>query len=302
MRSVAPASKQSQAKQNTQMSGRLHYGRHGKRISRTFAEARWGGREAAIAMAQDWRDAVMAAIPPISNQHAATRIGTRNTTGISGVCYYQPNDNPDAAMWVATLTNGDEQKKRAFSISTYGEDVARAHVIAQRQKWLAQLPPRYHTMCDASRAILADQSPPESAQSLDPTPLMTAEQIDARVVTINIHFDALVPHCLRWRVRAQNAARPNGPIVVALSDTGIPVRKHVRTISPKNRPLSAVLNEATDWLRNKATELHGKDIADWFIQTHIENALRIEAFDPTTGYNGCVMVPKKCVSQADYKR
>lgn len=98
--------------------------RYGQRLSRTFPEARWGGREAALAAAQDWRDAIMDAIPPIINQHAATRLGTCNTTGISGVLRSVPRNHPAGMMWVATLTARNEQKKRAFSVAAYGEEGA----------------------------------------------------------------------------------------------------------------------------------------------------------------------------------
>lgn len=264
--------------------------RHGKRIDRTFAEARWGGREAALAAAQDWRDAVVADIPPITNHHAATRIGTRNTTGISGVLRSTPRHNPRGTMWIATLTTRDGQKKQAFSVATYGKDGARERAIAQRQKWLSELPPRYFTMCDTSRAALAGHPVPAVAPTLAPMPLMTPEEIDARVAVINADFDARMPRRLRWRVRAQNAARPNGPLVVALSDAGFPARRHSRTVCPRERPLSEMLAEAIERLRADAINLHGTDIADWFIKTHIEPALTPERFDSVTGFTGCVMV------------
>lgn len=264
--------------------------RHGKRIARTFAEARWGGREAALAAAQDWRDAVVAAIPPITNHHAATRIGTRNTTGISGVLRSTPRDNPRGTIWIATLTTRDEQKKRAFSVATYGEDGARERAIAQRQEWLTQLPPHYHSMSDTSRAALAGHPVPAVAPTLAPMPLMTPEEIDARVAVINADFDARMPRRLRWRVRAQTAARPNGPLVVALSDAGFPARRHSRTVCPRERPLSEMLAEAIERLRADATDLHGENIADWFIRTHIKRALSSEHFDPVAGFKGCVMI------------
>lgn len=254
--------------------------RQGQRLSRTFAEARWGRREAALVAAQAWRDAVIAAIPPITNHRAATRFAARNATGISGVSRSEPEANPGEAMWIATLTTGGRLKRRAFSVSAYGEDGARARSIARRQKWLNQLPPRYHSMCETSRAALDQLPAPTIAQSVAPVPLLSPKEIKDRIAVINADFDARMPKRLRWRVRAQNAAKPNGPIVVVISDTCSPPRRHTHTASPRGRPLHVMLAEARDRLHADAANLHGKDIADWFIRTHITPAFNAELFDP----------------------
>lgn len=270
--------------------------RHGTRLSRTFAEARWGGREPALAAAQAWRDAVMEAIPPITNHHAATRLPARNTTGIAGVSCTTPKDALNGTIWTATLTTREGQKKRAFSVQAYGEEGARARAIKQRQDWLNELPPRYHSMCETSRTALARHPAPLPAQSLDPLPTLTPDEIKARLATINARFDAQMPKRLRWRVRAQNAAKPDGPLVVALSDACFPARRHSQTITPKGRPLSEMLTDAVKSLHRHATVLHGKNAADWFITTQITPALTAEQFDPVAGVDGCVMVPQAIVA------
>lgn len=267
--------------------------RQGQRISRTFAEARWSGREPALTAARAWRDAVTEAIPPITNHQAATRLAARNTTGMSGVCRNEPNGNPNEAMWTATLTTPDGLKRRAFTVSAYGEEDASRRAIVQRQEWLNQLPPRYLSMCQTSRDALEHLPAPTTVPSVEPVPLLTHKEIKARVAIINTNFDARMPKRLRWRVRAQNAARPNGPLVVVNSDTNSSPRRHVRTVCPNGRSLDAMLTEAIAHLRTDVTGLHGKKIADWFIRTHAATALSPAQFDPVTGFKGCVMIPKE---------
>ncbi len=134
-------------------------------------------------------------------------------------------------------TDPDGLKRRAFSVSTCGDEGARARAIAQRQEWLEQLPPRYLSMCQTSRDAHAHLPAPTLAPSVDPLPLLTPKEIKARVAVIKANFDARMPKRLRWRVRAQSAARPNGTHVVFVSDVGSPPRCHSRSVSPKGRPL-----------------------------------------------------------------
>lgn len=134
------------------------------------------------------------------------------------------------------------------------------------------------------------QRQPTIAKSVAPVPLLSSKDIKDRVAIINAGFDTRMLKRLRWRVRAQNATKPNGPIVVVISDTCSPPRRHTHTISPKGRPLCAMLAEAIDLLHTNAANLYGKDIADWFIRTHIAPALTAEQFDPVAGFKGCVMV------------
>ena len=271
--------------------------RHGQRLARSFPDRRWGGRDAALDAARAWRDAVMAAVPPITNHHAATRVPARSTTGIAGVNRVVPADRPQDAMWLATLTTCEGFRRRAFTVSTHGEDGARAKAIAQRRTWLAELPPRQLAYCDASRSVAATQDPPATAPSLDPLPKLSTDEIARRLAQVNARIDATMPRRLRWSVRPQNRHRPKGALVLRISDAGSPARWKTKTLSPKRRAPddlpAAILSKARDWLRATAADLHGPQTARWFHDTHLAEALDTERFDPIIGAGGDAIVPQK---------
>ncbi len=194
-------------------------------------------------------------------------------------------------MWIATLTTGEGLKRRAFSVSAHGEDGARNKAIAQRQMWLAELSPRHHAMCDTSRAAAAHHDAPLPAPSLDPVPNITPDEIAARVAVIDARIDADMPRRLRWRVRAQTAAKPDGPLTVLFSDAGLPARRQTRTICPRWRHLTEMLAEAIYRLRDGVADIHGDAVADWFIRNHAKPTLTPERFKPAIGIMDCVIVP-----------
>lgn len=53
-----------------------------------------------------------------------------------------------------------------------------------------------------------------------------------------------------------------------------------------------MLAEAIKHLRADAADLHGEDIANWFIRAHIEQALTLEHFDPAIGFAGYLTIRK----------
>ncbi|MFC5605310.1 AP2/ERF family transcription factor [Variovorax soli] len=112
--------------------------RNGKAWRKTFSHSTCGGEQAALAMAQAWRDDIVRQHPPISRRKRAQKLLSTNTSGVAGVhLACQPDGTP--RLWTARTVVGDKALSKSFSISRYGEERAKELAIRARQAQLREL-------------------------------------------------------------------------------------------------------------------------------------------------------------------
>lgn len=107
--------------------------------AKTFTFNVYGGKEAALAHAQAWRDETAKTHPPVPRQAEADKIRRNNKSGVVGVVALR-NAQGKVTGWVAqTYLGPGNHVSKYFSFSRYGEDDAKRRAIAERQKQLGQM-------------------------------------------------------------------------------------------------------------------------------------------------------------------
>lgn len=125
-----------------------------------FADRTFGSADAALAVARAWRDAVLAAVPPLLPGAQATRRTRQHAAGLPGLYRIKPSPNR-AASWSARLAPpGGRLRIRSFSTARHGEDGAKALAEAWLLGELALL----------EGAPAAPPGQPEPAPGLAPSP------------------------------------------------------------------------------------------------------------------------------------
>lgn len=116
-------------------------------VSRYFAVSRYGGEEAAFKAAQEWRDRVLALLPPMTFRQLCARVRRNNTSGIPGI--YRVVE-PSYVCWKAMVEVAGKRQIRAFSVKKYGEEEARQMAIEARRQMLQSVPDRFWVATEAS--------------------------------------------------------------------------------------------------------------------------------------------------------
>jgi hypothetical protein len=107
--------------------------------SKAFSFGIHGGEEAALLLAQAWRDEVVKKYPPASRRKLAEKLRSDSKTGIPGVlCRLDARGEPIAWRAMTQLFPGQKVAKQ-FSVSRYGAAEAKRLAIAERQKQLRQM-------------------------------------------------------------------------------------------------------------------------------------------------------------------
>ncbi|NTF07996.1 hypothetical protein G6L37_17660 [Agrobacterium rubi] len=259
--------------------------RRGHRIVRLFKDSVYGNDEAAYKAARAYRDAVIEAIPPATNHEQAVLLRKNNQSGISGVRRIETREG-DA--WQATLMTNDGQKRENFTVSKFGELVAKSMAIAQRRKWLAALPVTHlayaHHAAEVAREHFADDLIPVS--DVMPETHLTADEIEARIQAINDNFDKARPKRLRVRVKYYHGSR----LSVFVSDAGKPAKRKLVQINTRRLEKRDVLAEAKAKVEAAIAEFYDHDTAKWFMDAHGSALLAEDGFHVREGFNVLVMV------------
>ncbi|MFK8019964.1 MAG: AP2 domain-containing protein [Pseudomonadales bacterium] len=113
---------------------------------KNFTDKKNGGKSIALVLAKAYRDELLENNPPISRKEFSCAIRKNNRTGISGVYKYaKPYTLRDGTLketwyWEANWpTEIGESGHQCFSITRYGEEVARQMAIRARERGLRKL-------------------------------------------------------------------------------------------------------------------------------------------------------------------
>ncbi|WP_245445472.1 hypothetical protein [Agrobacterium rosae] len=259
--------------------------RRGHKIVRLFKDSIYGSNDAAYKAARAYRDAIIEAIPPATNHEQAVLLRKNNQSGISGVRRIETREG-DA--WQATLMTNDGQKRENFTVSKFGELAAKSMAIAQRRKWLADLPVTHlayaHHAAEVAHEYFADDLIPVS--DVMPETHLTAEEIEARIQSINDDFDKARPKRLRVRVKYYHGSR----LSVFVSDAGKPAKRKLVQINTRRLEKLDVLTEAKAKVEAAIAEFYDHDTAKWFMDAHGNALLAGDTFHVREGFNVLVMV------------
>ncbi|MES5097858.1 hypothetical protein ABUK73_06480 [Agrobacterium sp. BA1120] len=260
--------------------------RRGHKIVRLFKDSIYGSDAAAYAQARAFRDAVIAAIPPVTNHEQAVLLRKNNQSGISGV---RRIDTRDGDLWQATLMTNEGQKRENFSVSKFGEQAAKSMAIAQRRNWLKDLPVTHlayaHHAAEVARQEFAADLVP--AADVMPETHIDAAEIEARIKAVNDTFNQLRPKRLRVRVKSYNGCE----LSVAVSDAGTPAKRRLVQINMRKMGKAETLDAAKSAVEATIIEFYDADVAEWFMSKHGDVLLDETRFDVREGFNILLFVP-----------
>jgi hypothetical protein len=118
----------------------------GKRFTRSFPDAQYGGEAGALAAAQAWRDETERRHPQLTRKDRLARLRKSNTSGKTGVqrqlTLYRHLDGGEhvVAYWKAfTPTSVKPRRYRSFSVEKYGEQEAYRLAVEARLAFEALL-------------------------------------------------------------------------------------------------------------------------------------------------------------------
>jgi hypothetical protein len=144
--------------------------RSGVRYFQQFGKASYGGAEHALRRAQEWRDAVVKSVPPVTRRERAEKLRASNTTGVPGVFCLASPDGKGLSWLAKTYIAAEEILRANFPIHSWG-DAARKLAIEERARQLdrmtglAALHPAEEAIRKASVAAPADPGPPKRSRS-----------------------------------------------------------------------------------------------------------------------------------------
>ncbi|XUY27075.1 hypothetical protein RMR21_001470 [Agrobacterium sp. rho-8.1] len=259
--------------------------RRGHKIVRLFKDSVYGSDEATYSAARAYRDAMIEAIPPATNHEQAVLLRKTNKSGISGV---RRIESREGDAWQATLMTNDGQKRENFSVSKFGELAAKSMAIAQRRKWLADLPVTHlayaQHAADVAEEHFADDLIPVS--DVMPETHLTEDEIKARIQVINDDFDRTRPKRLRVRVMRYHHNR----LSVFVSDAGKSAKRKLMQVNTRKLGKLEALSEVKSRIEATVAEIYDADTARWFMEAHGEALLKPEQFDLAEGFNELVFI------------
>ncbi|WP_337270135.1 hypothetical protein [Oryzifoliimicrobium ureilyticus] len=260
--------------------------RRGRKIIRLFKDSIYGSSEASFRQAKAYRDAVISALPPPTNHEQAVLLRKNNTSGISGVRRIETREG-DA--WQATLMTKEGQKRENFSVSKFGEEVAKSMAITQRRKWLKDLPVKHlayaHHAEEINREHFADQLAPVS--DVMPAVTMSEEEVEWLLEAIDRRFDEMRPRRLRVRVKSY----AKNKLTIAVSDAGQPAKRRMVQLNTSSLTETQIIKAARERVEAEIALVHDKATASWFMAEHASSLFAPERFDSAVGFNVLVCVP-----------
>lgn len=125
--------------------------RQGLVVSRLFTVSAHGSDQAALHAARQWRDRVLALLPPMTYRQMRTLVRRNNTSGIPGVMRIQ---KASGTYWIASgAADGKDNIKKSFNVNTYGEEGAKQKAIDARRQMLQAVQDKFWVATAASRDL-----------------------------------------------------------------------------------------------------------------------------------------------------
>ena len=119
--------------------------RAGVTYSKTFSDSKYGGTEASLSAARQYRDQILATVPPLARAASAQTVRRDNSSGVAGVVredrILNHKKGPYRVVgWKAQIHLGPgKTKQKSFSIRKYGEEQAYQLAIQARQRLLEEM-------------------------------------------------------------------------------------------------------------------------------------------------------------------
>lgn len=120
---------------------RVSLRRYGKMLVENFPDKKYGNRQKALKLAQQYRDELLGKFPPISRREVCLIKRSNNKSGISGVCVYakryklRDGTYGETRYWEANWPAAEGKNVSInFSVKKYGEELARSMAIRARQR------------------------------------------------------------------------------------------------------------------------------------------------------------------------
>lgn len=268
--------------------------RRERRISRLFKDSVYGSAEAAKAQAVAYRNAVIEALPPLTNHEQAVRLRSTNQSGISGVRFV---DTDEGGAWQATLLTREGQKKENFPVSKFGEQAAKSMAISRRRQWLEALPVRHLAYAqhaeEVARQHFGDQLLP--ARDVLPELHLSAEDVDARIAAIEARFDAAKPKRLRVRVKDYGGSR----LALAVSNAAKPAKRRLIYAPLTKGDVARALHLLRQRTKAVITEFYDEAAAAWFMDAHGNALFDPQQFELSQGFNILVLLPPDMQAQTE---
>ena len=153
---------------------RVSIRRRGMRFAKNFSDTTWGGKDKALVAAQQYRDSILASIPPLSQREFGQIRRKNNTSGTVGV-HMQKKRGGDA--WCAALQLKTGKIIRAvFAVNDYGNERAKALAIAAREQMLLSV--------DSKKSFVPWHD--KEYQKLDPALAESSRINKPRMLTVRI--------------------------------------------------------------------------------------------------------------------
>lgn len=122
--------------------------RQGLTVSRLFTASVHDSEQAALQAARQWRDRVLALLPPMTYRQMRTLVRRNNTSGIPGVTRVQ---KASGIYWIASGTaDGKDKIKKSFNVNTYGEEGAKQKALDARRQMLQAVDGKFWVATAAS--------------------------------------------------------------------------------------------------------------------------------------------------------
>jgi hypothetical protein len=110
--------------------------RRGRTYLRRFAVEKYGGSEAALTAAIQWRDKCLAEKRVCTLLEFHSTLRSNNTSGVAGVTYLKSEKQP-LGIWQAKISLRDGRRLcRQFSVRKFGYEEAFARAVAARSEFL----------------------------------------------------------------------------------------------------------------------------------------------------------------------
>lgn len=183
--------------------------RQGLQVSKQFSVSRYGNdNKATLNAARQWRDRVLALLPPMTSRQLRTLVRRNNTTGIPGI--QRVVKEGARAYWVAVCEVERKRTFKYFSIREHGEDGARQLAIEARQQMLQSVHSQLWLATPAARNLSARFFAPPTTQE-DNTSLVWDSATKERFLA-QLRAEGLIGKAPTPAVNRRHYASQAGPV------------------------------------------------------------------------------------------